>query len=98
MALTIAPSRRAVAMAWSPATPAPITSTRAGGTVPAAVIMSGMARSNSAAASMTALYPARFDCEESTSIAWARVTRGSSSREKVVSPAPAKLSSRPFRR
>ena len=35
-----APSRRAVAMAWSPATPAPITSTFAGGTV--SITLSGI--------------------------------------------------------
>ena len=55
VALTIAPSRRAVAIACSPATPAPITSTRAGVIVPAAVIIIGKARPNSAAASSTAL-------------------------------------------
>src|SRR5438105_3934031 len=33
VALPIAPSRRAVAIAWSPATPAPMTNTRAGGTI-----------------------------------------------------------------
>ena len=36
-----APSRRAVAIAWSPATPAPMTSTRAGVIVPAAVVSIG---------------------------------------------------------
>ena len=55
VAVTMAPSRRAVAMAWSPATPTPITNTRAAGTVPAAVIIIGSARSNNAAASTTAL-------------------------------------------
>ena len=38
LAETRAPSRLAVPMACSPATPAPSTSTRAGGTVPAAVM------------------------------------------------------------
>ena len=36
VAVTMAPSRRAVAMAWRPATPTPMTNTRAAGTVPAA--------------------------------------------------------------
>ena len=54
VALTTAPRRLAVAMACKPATPAPITNTRAAGTVPAAVIIMGMARSNCSAASMTA--------------------------------------------
>jgi hypothetical protein len=45
---------RAVAIACRPATPAPMTKTRAAGTVPAAVIIIGMARSYSAAASITA--------------------------------------------
>ena len=44
MAVTTAPSLRAVAMACSPATPAPITNTLAAATVPAAVIIIGMAR------------------------------------------------------
>lgn len=40
-ASTLAPSRRAVAMACSPATPAPITNTLAGVTMPAAVMNMG---------------------------------------------------------
>jgi len=44
VALTWAPSRFAVAIAWSPATPTPITNTLAGLTVPAAVIIIGKAR------------------------------------------------------
>ena len=52
---TMAPRRRAVAMACRPATPAPMTNTRAGAMVPAAVIIIGMARPNSAQASSTAL-------------------------------------------
>jgi hypothetical protein len=44
-----------VAIACSPATPAPITRARAGVMVPAAVIIIGMARPYSAAASKTAL-------------------------------------------
>ena len=38
------PRRRAVAIAWSPATPTPMTKTRAALTVPAAVIIIGKAR------------------------------------------------------
>ena len=41
---TIAPSRRAMAMDWRPATPAPSTTTRAAGTVPAAVVSIGISR------------------------------------------------------
>ena len=55
VAVTTAPRRRAVATACSPATPAPMTKTLAGATVPAAVIIIGKARPNSAAASSTAL-------------------------------------------
>ena len=54
VAETTAPSRRAVAIACRPATPAPITNTLAGGTVPAAVISIGITRSNSARPSITA--------------------------------------------
>ena len=43
LADTTAPSLRAVAIAWRPATPAPITKHLAGGTVPAAVIIIGNA-------------------------------------------------------
>ena len=55
VAETMAPSRRAVAMACRPATPTPMMNTLAAGTVPAAVIIIGMACSNMAAASITAL-------------------------------------------
>ena len=48
------PSRRAVAMACRPATPAPMMKTFAAGTVPAAVISIGKPRSKVAAASITA--------------------------------------------
>ena len=50
-----APRRFAVAMACRPATPTPITNTRAALTVPAAVISMGMKRPYSTAASITAL-------------------------------------------
>ena len=55
VAETCAPSRRAVAIACSPATPTPITNARAALIVPAAVIIIGKARPYSAAASSTAL-------------------------------------------
>ena len=51
---TTAPSRRAVAMACSPATPAPMTKTLAGATVPAAVIIIGKPLPKAYAASITA--------------------------------------------
>ena len=76
-------------MACNPATPAPSTNTRAGGIVPAAVIIIGMARANSAEASTTALYPARFAWDERTSIDCARLMRGTSSIEKASIPAAA---------
>ena len=53
-AVTTAPSRREVAIACSPATPAPSTSTWAGGIVPAAVISIGKKRPCSDAAISTA--------------------------------------------
>ncbi len=53
-ALTIAPKLRAVPIAARPATPAPITSTRAGGILPAAVIWPVKQRPNWLAASITA--------------------------------------------
>ena len=49
-ACTTAPSRRAVAIACSPATPAPSTSTLAGRIVPAAVVSIGKKRGSSCAA------------------------------------------------
>jgi hypothetical protein len=54
VAVTMAPRRRAVAIACSPATPTPMTKTLAAGTVPAAVIIIGSARPYSPAASITA--------------------------------------------
>ena len=54
-ASTMAPSRRAVAIACSPATPAPTTSTRAGATVPAAVVSMGKIFGSIPAAMSTAL-------------------------------------------
>mmetsp|Transcript_9199 Transcript_9199/g.13636 ORF Transcript_9199/g.13636 Transcript_9199/m.13636 type:complete len:214 (-) Transcript_9199:697-1338(-) len=66
-ARTIAPIFFAVWMAASPATPAPSTSTFAGGTFPAAVICPAKNLGNSSAASMIALYPAILACDERTS-------------------------------
>ena len=51
----------------------------AAGTVPAAVIIIGMAWPNIAAASITALYPAKLAWLDSTSIDWAREMRGMNS-------------------
>src|SRR5690606_35945675 len=70
-ASTTAPSLRAVAIACNPATPEPITSTFAGGTVPAAVINIGKKRGRLAAAKSTALYPETVLILESTSMLWA---------------------------
>ena len=53
--VTTAPRRRAVAIACRPATPAPMTSTFAGGTVPAAVMSIGKKRGSCSAASSAAL-------------------------------------------
>ena len=53
--LTTAPSRRAVPIACSPATPMPRISTFAGLAVPAAVVRSGKYRPNASAAMITAL-------------------------------------------
>src|SRR3972149_77723 len=72
VALTLAPRRRAVAIACSPATAAPTTNTLAGGTIPAAVISIGKYLGSSAAASSTPRYPAMFACEDSVSMGWAR--------------------------
>ena len=82
----MAPSRRAVAIACSPATPAPITNTRAGGTVPAAVIIIGKPRSKAAAPrSRRGSRPGWPGCD-STSMLCARVIRGSSSIAAHVDP------------
>ena len=73
-----------MAIACSPATPAPRTSTRAGASVPAAVTSIGKKRGAVFAASSTALYPATVACDESASIGWARVMRGSRMRLNAV--------------
>src|SRR3989442_6947831 len=77
---TTAPRRRAVAMACRPATPAPMTRTRVGATVPAAVIIIGNNLPIRPAAMTTALYPAADACEESASIDRAPDIRGRNSR------------------
>ena len=51
-------------MAWSPATPAPITSTLAGGTVPAAVMNMGKNLARCSAAASPARYPETVAWEE----------------------------------
>ncbi|MNR63421.1 hypothetical protein D3C85_1857250 [compost metagenome] len=66
-----------------------MTKTFAGGTVPAAVIISGKPRVNSFAASITARYPARFAWLDKTSIVCARVMRGTSSIDMATSPCAA---------
>ena len=75
-ASTTAPNRRAVAMACSPATPAPITNTRAGVSVPAAVMSRGKNFGSDRAAVSVAAYPAIDAMDESTSSACARAMRG----------------------
>src|SRR5712691_10327210 len=87
-----APRRRAVAIAWSPATPAPRTSALAGGTVPAAVVSIGRKRGSRSAAISIAWYPATVACEESASIGWARVMRGIDSIAKATTPREASRS------
>ena len=82
-----APRRRAVEIACRPATPAPITNTRAGVMVPAAVVIMGKIRGEVSAASSTALYPQQVAMEESASMLCARVVRGISSTENAVTPA-----------
>ena len=56
----------------------------AAGTIPAAVIIIGMAFSKFANDSITALYPARLAWEESISIDWALVILGNISKEKML--------------
>src|SRR5581483_6912010 len=84
---TTAPSRRAVAIACSPATPAPRTRIFAGGIVPAAVISIGKKRGRRSAAMRAALYPLTVACEDSASIGCARVMRGTDSRANASTPA-----------
>ena len=76
-----------MAIACKPATPAPIISTRAGGMVPAAVVIIGNMFGSVGAAINTALYPAMEAIDESASIDCARVMRGTNSMENSVAPA-----------
>ena len=84
MARTIAPSDPAAPIAESPATPAPHTSTFAGGTFPAAVTWPVKNRPNSCAASITARYPAMLAIEDNTSNDCAREIRGTASIDNAV--------------
>ena len=86
VAVTWAPSRLAVAMACRPATPAPITNTLAGGTIPAAVMNIGKYLLSSTAASRTPLYPAMLAMDDRVSMLCARVVRGMASVAKAVMP------------
>src|SRR5262249_60549552 len=58
VAVTMAPSRRAVAIAWRPATPTPITKTFAAGRVAAAALIIGKARADLGAPTVTPPGPA----------------------------------------
>ena len=83
---TSAPRRRAVAIAWRPATPAPMTSARTGAIVPAAVMSMGKRRGTRSAARTTALYPATVAWDDSASMDCARVIRGIDSIAKATTP------------
>jgi hypothetical protein len=72
-------------MACRPATPAPSTTISAGGTVPAAVMLSGKNRRSRPAATIAHRYPATRACELNASIDWAREIRGTSSIANDVS-------------
>mmetsp|Transcript_23441 Transcript_23441/g.65731 ORF Transcript_23441/g.65731 Transcript_23441/m.65731 type:complete len:279 (+) Transcript_23441:133-969(+) len=77
----------AVWMAASPATPAPSTRTRAGASLPAAVIDPAIVLPYACAASITALKPAKFACDDNASKAWPRESkRGMQSIAKTVEP------------
>src|ERR1700722_11662277 len=91
-ARTCAPSLLAVAMACSPATPAPITSTLAGGTVPAAVMNIGKNFGSSSAPSSAALYPETVAWDERASMDCARLILGTRSRLYAVTPRLARTS------
>ena len=73
-------------MACRPATPTPTTSTFAALTVPAAVMNIGNIFGSVSAARRTALYPATVAIDDRASMLWARVIRGISSIEKLVTP------------
>ena len=86
VAETTAPSLFAVAMACRPATPTPIIKILAGAIVPAAVIIIGIALLYREALFITALYPAKLDCEDNTSIDCALGDLGINSIEKALIP------------
>ena len=67
-AYTTAPNLFAVAMAWRPATPDPIITTLDGLTVPAEVVIIGIAFGTIEAPKITDLYPARLSWLELTSM------------------------------
>ena len=84
---TTAPMFFAVWMAARPATPAPSTKTRAGASLPAAVMLPAIVRPYACAASMTARKPARFACELRASKAWPLESkRGMQSIANTVEP------------
>jgi hypothetical protein len=58
--------------------------------VPAAVIIMGNIFGSALAAIRTASYPAMLAMDESASMVWARVMRGTSSMAKKETPAPAR--------
>src|SRR5699024_768287 len=76
-----------VAIACNPATPAPNTSTSAGCTVPAAVILIGKNRRNNPAATTAHRYPDTIACDDNASIDCARDIRGTNSNANAVTPA-----------
>ena len=80
----MAPMLPAAPMAASPATPAPTTSTLAGGTLPAAVTCPVKNRPKACAASTTARYPAMLAIDDSTSSDCAREIRGTASIASTV--------------
>ena len=77
-------------MDWSPATPTPMTSTFAGGTVPAAVMNMGKNLPRCSAAASPARYPETVACELRASMPCARLIRGSWSKLKTVTPRAAR--------
>ena len=84
-------------MACSPATPAPSTSTSAGRTVPAAVMLSGKNCRSRPAATTAPRYPATIACELNASIGWAREIRGTSSMANVNAPRSRRAATSPIR-
>jgi len=75
-----------MAIACSPATPAPKISTRDGLIVPAADMNIGKNLGNNDAASSTALYPETVAIDESISIDWALVVLESGQEPEQINP------------